>query len=1732
MPVKPKKFGAFAGVFTPSILTILGVIMYLRLGWVVGQAGLISALIIIILAHVISVATGLSISSIATDKKIKAGGIYYMLSRSLGLPMGGAIGIALFTGTALSISLYLIGFAESFLSIEPIRNFLCLAQDINGYRIVGTAAILILVAIAFVSTSLALKTQYYILGAIVLSLISLFVGFFIHTDYAPEIVLTKPLQDGLPLEIVFAVFFPAVTGFTAGVAMSGDLKDPKNSIPRGTLLAIIVGFIVYVGLAICFAFFVNRDTLVNDTNFLLKIAWLPALVIAGIWGATLSSAMGGILGGPRILQATSSDKITPRFFGKGYGANNEPRNALIFIFLIAEAGILIGELNIIAGIVSMFYLASYGFINIAYYLESWASTDFRPTFRINRYVGLIGFIASFGVMFQLDMLSMFAALIIMLGLYFLLKRKQLKLEYGDVWHSVWSSIMRTALEKMDNTDLDERNWQPNIILFSGGTKKRPHLIEVGKSLVGRHGVLSNFDLIENKEANVLFPKNKQSLPGEISEKGFFTRRQTVKDIFEGIETISRTYGFSGIEPNTVMMGWARQTKRPKRFAELLNTLNDLDLNILLLDYQKGTGFGKYNSIDIWWVDKSNHGNFAVTLAKLLILSREWHNAMVRILIVNSQNNQSEKILSRADNILENMRIDASVKVINNQIEQKSFYDIVLTESGKTDLVFLGIPDIIDGQEAEYISRTNKLLKNIGTVMLIKASSNFKDLKLGMEGMKPRYLESSPSINQIPKEDTSWVSLPEKPEIETELNAVLKRIDELIEKNFQNYFIPLFQNRSDTIHTVEKAIIKAFDIFQSKFANLDEHGKLILLNQLKSGLLSRLDKIIQEYKELIETEKTEYLNRGVVQFINELSAILNNAPEHVRILYSKKDLEKIENDSAAIKRFKLIRRIFNKNTLEKEGVPYKVQFRKALKSQILISLTKKFSCVLSDFGKFNIQFFYEYQKLLFAVNDGFTFMEKNTRSEDLGKILIEVKTSASSQINDLDYLVKLNSDLLLTGINKEINQVVSQLGNDLSGVNANAFIDKLNTNELSLFKNKIFKIPAQWASNQEMLFNSIQLLSIRLLIELRLKKEINSGLTEINTLIQNELIKKANALNTYLTKFLKELERNSSPKFNPPKTVDTIDEQTIHLTLSKINDKLFRNIKTFMRILPDSVDLFTEETANEITNIQYEEPETLSIPISRLADEYLQSGLIEPLIKLLHDFEKDISNAILKIKDSIRLIRISYQMNENLEAEEDFILAGDVLSFVSDQKQKISSLLKKVEQQKLDTYNNINGNLEQVLNEFAVYRLLKSQETKAQVNNNEDNKGIRLFKRKLDSLRNSFQKQKAKLWHSQSEAKLYTKRLLEVEDKNVTIVNRLLNFKETVSPREQILKELPFYYQQLFTSKYNFQTEFWQGRKSAIQEAEKTYQRYQKGYKGAIVIKGERRCGKSFFANYLVSEVFNLKNKYMIYPPLSGSTDPNTFRKTINETLKIEGSLDTVFENVKYGSTIVFDDLELWWEKSQNGMLILDLISDLIKKYSGKCLFILVVNQESYAVISQLSQLDNLSINTIQLKPFNSKEIQEMILFRHNTSELDFKLKEGNSRGITLSTQARFFLKIFQYSGGNVGAALLSWISSISDFKEGAILLEPPRNMSMSVFDDLKPDLKLYLTLLILHKRLTLEKLQRITMDEEVNILENIDFLKRSGLIIELAGKIFEIDRFMVHPVMNYFFDRDKENNSR
>jgi len=723
-----RKFGTFEGVFTPSILTILGVIMYMRLGWVVGNAGLIGAIIIIVLAHVIAVTTGLSVSSVATDKKIGAGGIYYVLSRSMGIPIGGSIGIAIYVGTALSIALYLIGFSESF------NAYFGFGTAIKDIRLTGTLALVGLTGLALISTSVALKTQFLILTAIIISLIAIFFG---TSEFQPEAVQLLSPKNAVPLEVVFAIFFPAVTGFTAGIALSGDLKDPKSSIPKGTLMAIGVGLVVYLTLAVFLANTVSSEVLISDYNILMKIALFSPAVVAGIWGATLSSAIGGILGGPRILQAMSIDRVTPKVFSKGKGENNEPVNALFLVFIIAEAGILIGELDVIARVVSMFYLTAYGFINISFFLESWANPDFQPTFKIKRWIGLLGFIACFGVMFKLDTLAMIGALIVIGGLYFWLQRKEVKLQTNDVWQSVWENVVNKGLKRIDAKEDENSSWNPNIILFSGKSAHQSYLLQLGKTVSGRTGIVTNFKLILDKSNDKPLKKSEQIVRNdEFKELGIFGRQIKVNNIYNGITTIASAFGFSGVEPNTIMMGWPKGLENSKEYSKMTQTLLYLDYNLLYLDFDQKTKFGNYKTVDFWWRETdSKNAEMMLNIARFIIASPRWNDTNIRVVFVNNNNVDKVLVHSKIYKLVQDLRVNVEIVIINNAVEQRPFYNLIEEKSNSTDLTIIGIPNYQIEKQAEFVLKTNHLFETIGSTLLVKASNNFNVLDLDFNKSK-------------------------------------------------------------------------------------------------------------------------------------------------------------------------------------------------------------------------------------------------------------------------------------------------------------------------------------------------------------------------------------------------------------------------------------------------------------------------------------------------------------------------------------------------------------------------------------------------------------------------------------------------------------------------------------------------------------------------------------------------------------------------------------------------------------------------------------------------------------------------------------------------------------------------------------------------------------------------------------------------------------------------------------
>jgi amino acid transporter len=296
------RLGTFAGVFTPSVLTILGIILFLRLGYVVGSAGLARGLIIIALANTISVLTSISLSAVATNLKVRGGGDYYLISRTLGLEFGGSIGLVLFLAQSVSIAFYCIGFAEAvaafFPGIPPV-----------AVQLIAAGAVAFLFIFAWQGADWATRFQFGVMALLVAALVSFFVGGIRSWDSALLAANWAAPENGVPFWLLFAIFFPAVTGFTQGVSMSGDLADPGKSIPVGTFLAVGLSIVVYFCVAVLFAAAMPNSRLSADYGAMKTVSAVGFFIDAGVIAATLSSAMASFMGAPRILQSLAADRI-------------------------------------------------------------------------------------------------------------------------------------------------------------------------------------------------------------------------------------------------------------------------------------------------------------------------------------------------------------------------------------------------------------------------------------------------------------------------------------------------------------------------------------------------------------------------------------------------------------------------------------------------------------------------------------------------------------------------------------------------------------------------------------------------------------------------------------------------------------------------------------------------------------------------------------------------------------------------------------------------------------------------------------------------------------------------------------------------------------------------------------------------------------------------------------------------------------------------------------------------------------------------------------------------------------------------------------------------------------------------------------------------------------------------------------------------------------------------------
>ena len=675
------KFGMFGGVFVPNVLTILGVIMFLRTGWVVGQAGLRDALIILLIANSITFLTTLSLSAIATNIKVKGGGAYFLISRNLGLEIGGSVGVPLFLAQAVSVAFYIIGFVESLEFLFPGMPA----------RLISMGTLGVLFVIAWVGADLAIKTQYVILAALALSLVSFFAGWMPVPEWSAN--FEPAYGEGIEFWAVFAIFFPAVTGIMSGVSMSGDLKEPSRSIPRGTLLAVGVTFVIYASQMIWLSLNASREELVGNTLVMREIAVVPALIFVGLWAATLSSALASLLAAPRTLQALAMDRVLPRILGRGTGAGNEPKLALVLTTGLAALCLLAGKLDVIAPVISMFFLTTYGTVNLVSGLSALVSNpSYRPTFRIHWLPSLVGAAGCGFAMFLLNPLATVVSVVLIFGLYSLLKRRQYRTAWGDERSGIWFALARLGLLQLSTSHQHVRNWRPVLLVLVGNPKSRLHLVQLATRLEASRGMIFLAQVVAGDWKKLIGRQEalQESLREFIRESRLAAVGKTVlADSFEhGVSTLLQVSGIGPLQPNTVLIGWSEDQLKRSSFVQTVRRILELKRSLLIYAEAELPEAQLEPVIDVWWRARIN-GGFMLTLAHLLRESggaglRDHRIRVRRIVDAEAAREKTHKAMVA---LVQETRFDAEVEIVASREPPLA---TIARESARASYCFVGL----------------------------------------------------------------------------------------------------------------------------------------------------------------------------------------------------------------------------------------------------------------------------------------------------------------------------------------------------------------------------------------------------------------------------------------------------------------------------------------------------------------------------------------------------------------------------------------------------------------------------------------------------------------------------------------------------------------------------------------------------------------------------------------------------------------------------------------------------------------------------------------------------------------------------------------------------------------------------------------------------------------------------------------------------------------------------------
>ncbi len=701
-----KSFGT-APVYFTAIATILGAILFLRFGFAVGTLGFWGVIGIVLLGHIVTIPTALAISEIATNKRVEGGGEYFIISRSFGMNIGATIGFALFFSQAISVAFYIIAFTEAF---ESLFNWVSARFDFTLPRQVISIPAMVGLSVLILKkgAEVGMKTLYMVVAILLLSLLLFFLG---HTEYNETHAFSfssAEKGDMGQFFVVFAIIFPAFTGMTAGVGLSGDLKKPGKSIPLGTILATVTGMIVYFFIVWKLASSASPESLKDPSNQLVMgdIAIAGAIIIPlGLAASTFSSAIGSILVAPRTLQALAGDRSFPSrrvnaFLKRGRGETQEPYNATLVTVVIAMVFVIIGDVNKVAGIISMFFMVTYGSLCLISFLHHFGSApSYRPSFRSRWYISLVGFVASVWVMFKIDTWFALSAIAIMVLLYLYINNYH-KTRKGlvSIFTNALFQLNRSLQVYLQQTrkSRGSKEWRPSAICISRDSFQRDKAFQLLNWISYKYGFGTYIHLIEDYYSKASRSRSSQELDRLIRNfkgKGTHVYVDTMisPSYTSAVAQAIQLPGISGMENNMVIFEYNREEPgKLKEIVENFALVSAGNFDVCVFGTNERT-INYKNGVHVWIRSSDYENSHLMILLSFIIQGHpSWRKGEITIFDVCKKEQEQETRLN-LEQLVQTGRLPITSKNIQVITEQpdRSNRILIREHSAHAGLTIIG-----------------------------------------------------------------------------------------------------------------------------------------------------------------------------------------------------------------------------------------------------------------------------------------------------------------------------------------------------------------------------------------------------------------------------------------------------------------------------------------------------------------------------------------------------------------------------------------------------------------------------------------------------------------------------------------------------------------------------------------------------------------------------------------------------------------------------------------------------------------------------------------------------------------------------------------------------------------------------------------------------------------------------------------------------------------------------------